>query len=91
MTTTTRYKVIFGKKYLKDLEKIPKVFRAQIHEKVSSLSENPRPDGSTKLQGSRKIPLYRIRYGDYRIVYTIQDGELLVLVIELGHRKDVYR
>lgn len=88
---TPKYQIEFGKRYLKDLEKIPSVFRNSIAEKIESLTNDPRPDGCKKLQGSNRPPLYRIRCGDYRIVYTINDSKLLILVIELGHRKEIYR
>lgn len=52
------------------------------------LSDNPRPSGSIKLKGEEA---YRIRVGDYRIVYIIQDERLIVLVIDVGHRGDLYR
>lgn len=85
-----KYKILFDKKYIKELEKIPKKFRESVKEKVKSLSDNPRPDGSIKLKGSKKESLYRIRCGDYRIVYTIKDEILIVLVIEVGNRKEIY-
>jgi mRNA interferase RelE/StbE len=87
----TKYKLQFDKRYLKDLQKIPQQFRKQICEKVENLAVNPRPEGYTKLSGSKKHVLYRIRCGDYRIVYTIQDDVLIVIVIEVGHRKEIYR
>ena len=86
-----RYKIEFHKRYLKDLEKIPQVFRKNIREKVSELASDPRPDGCKKLQGSKESPFYRIRCGDYRVVYAINDDILLILVIEIGHRKEIYR
>lgn len=86
----TKYKLLFDKKYIKELKKIPTNFQSVIKEKVNDLSENPRPDGVKKLQGSKKESLYRIRVGDYRVVYTIKDSMLVVLIIEVGHRKDIY-
>jgi len=53
------------------------------------LANNPRPFGSDKLAGPEE--LYRVRVGDYRIVYQIQDEALLVLVVKIGHRREVYR
>lgn len=76
-----KYKLQFDKKFLKDLEKIPHQFRKGIQVKVESLSSNPRPEGSIKLSGSKKNPLYRIRCGDYRIVYTIYDHILVIVLI----------
>ena len=67
-----------------------KKFRKQIQESVNSLSTDPSPDGLKKLKGF-KDPIYRIRCGDYRIVYTIRDHELIVLVIQVGHRKVIYK
>lgn len=87
----TKYKLQYDKRFLKDLEKIPRRFRENIQEKVESLAIDPRPDGYIKLSGSKKNPLYRIRCGDYRIVYTIQDDRLVIIIVELGHRKDIYR
>lgn len=86
-----KYKILYDKKYKKDLEKIPVQFHEAIYKKIESLAINPRPEGYTKLKGSRKTELYRIRYGDYRIVYTIQDDILIVIIIELGHRREIYR
>lgn len=85
------YRVEFNKRYLKDLEKIPSKMQKQITEKIKELALNPRPDGCKKLQGSDDLPLYRIRCGDYRVVYTINDNILLVLIIEVGHRREIYR
>ncbi len=83
------YRVEFNKRYLKDLEKIPSKLQKQIGQKIRDLAFNPRPDGCKKLQGSDD--LYRIRCGDYRVVYTIKDEILLVLIIEIGHRREIYR
>lgn len=56
---------------------------------VQSLSEDPRPSGVRKLKGAERS--YRIRSGDYRIVYEIQDDALIVVIVRVRHRKDVYR
>ncbi len=87
----SKYKVQVNKRYLKDFEKIPKRDREQIRKSVLSLADNPRPDGYKKLKGGSKEPVYRIRFGDYRVIYTVRDDVLLVLVIEVGHRKDIYK
>ena len=57
--------------------------------KIQKLAENPKPNGSVKLRGA--INLYRIRYSDYRIIYSINNRELVILVIKTAHRKEVYR
>ena len=85
-----KYKILFDKKYLKELLKIPKQIQNGIMEKISELAQNPRPEGSIKLKGSKKIPLYRVRCGDYRVVYSIQDDILIVIIVDVGHRKDIY-
>lgn len=58
---------------------------------LRSLSEIPRPPGCKQLAGSKEPPLYRIRVGDYRIIYEVQADVVLVSVIHIGHRKDIYR
>ena len=73
----------------KDLKKISKAEVPRIIKAVESLSEQPRPPGSTKLSGSDLT--YRIRVGDYRVIYEIHDEIILVEVVKVGHRKDVYR
>jgi mRNA interferase RelE/StbE len=86
----TRYKILFDKKYIKELAKIPKSIQESIRQKVQGLGDNPRPEGSIKLQGSKKSPLYRIRCGDYRVIYTVKDHLLIVLVVDVGHRRNIY-
>ena len=82
------FKIFFRKSVWKDFETIPKIELNRILEKIESLSENPRPSGSQKLSGQER---YRIRHGRYRILYSIQDKELTVWIVKVGHRKDVYR
>ncbi len=82
------YKVFFKKSVEKDLKKIPKQYILKILEKIEGLKINPRPDGSEKLTGQDR---YRIRQGTYRIVYSVQDNELTVWVVRVGHRKEIYK
>ncbi len=86
-----KYIVKLNKQYIKDLKKIPKKDQEHIKNKILELEDNPRPEGSKKLQGPSHPPLYRIRIGDYRVVYAIQDNILLIVIITLGHRKDIYQ
>ena len=73
----------------KALKKIPKADKKHIADKIDSLAEDlPNPD-TTKMKGNN--PFHRIRVGDYRIIYEIQEDVLLILVVKIGHRKDVYR
>ena len=82
------YSVFFRKSVREDIEAIPKRDRKRILARIAALSTEPRPYGCEKLSDQER---YRIRQGRYRIVYSIQDDELTVWVIKVGHRKDVYR
>jgi mRNA interferase RelE/StbE len=73
----------------KQLKAVPPDDQARLLRSMRGLSQDPRPRGCRKLHGS--LHTYRIRVGYYRVVYSIEDGRLLVLVIKLGHRKDIYR
>jgi mRNA interferase RelE/StbE len=83
-----QYKIFFKKSVEKDLKSIPTRDLKKILRKIESLQLNPRPTGSEKLTGLER---YRIRQGSYRIVYSIQDFELTVWVVKIGHRKEIYR
>jgi mRNA interferase RelE/StbE len=82
------YKVTFKSSVAKDLKSLPKADIKRILAKIDTLIENPRREGAIKLSGQN---LYRIRQGLYRIVYEIRDMELVVQVIKIGHRSDVYK
>ncbi len=84
-----RYKLRIKKSAAKELEAISrKSDRKRIVSRIEALADNPRPDGCKKLSGSER---YRIRQGPYRIVYAIEDEQLVVYVIKIGDRKSVYR
>ncbi len=83
------YRVEIQTSALRELKKLSRVLRARIEEKIDTLSEDPRPPGVVKLKG--KIGLYRIRAGEYRIIYQIKDDVLQVLVVHVRHRREVYR
>lgn len=83
-----KYKITIKKSAAKELQEIPKKNLKKIVKRIQSLSENPRPTGSQKLSAQEK---YRVRQGDYRIVYSIDDKELLVDIVKIGHRREVYR
>jgi mRNA interferase RelE/StbE len=70
------------------LSKLPSIVRNRLGTKIEALAEEPRPDGAKKLKGTEGT--YRVRSGDYRILYTIADDVLLVVVVTVGYRKDVY-
>jgi mRNA interferase RelE/StbE len=83
------YSVHISAKAKKQLSKIEVTARHKIARKIDALIANPRPKDVKKL--SSLDDFYRIREGDYRIIYTIQDQLLIVLVIKIGHRLDIYR
>jgi len=82
------YNIFFKKSVEKDFKAIPKKELSKIIKRIGNLSGNPRPQGCEKLTGQER---YRLRQGRYRIVYSIQDNELTVWVVKVGHRKDIYR
>lgn len=82
------YRIAFKKSVSKDLKKIPKNDVLRILEVIKALAEDPRPPQSKKLSGQEK---YRLRQGNYRILYSIEDDQLIVQVVKVGHRRDVYR
>jgi mRNA interferase RelE/StbE len=82
------YKVFFKKSVEKDFTAIPKKDLKKILERIEALAEDPRPPGCEKLTGQQR---YRLRQGRYRVLYSIQDDELTVWVVKVGHRKDIYR
>jgi len=84
-----RYRVSIKRSAVKEIEAIPqKKERQRIIRRIGQLADNPRPPGSRKLSGHDR---YRIRQGVYRIVYGVDDVEVVVVVVKVGHRKDVYR
>ena len=85
-----RYRVLIKPSARKELLAVPtKKERHRLIRRIELLGAEPRPAGSQKLTGGGDR--YRVRQGQYRIVYEIRDDELVVLVIKLGHRRDVYR
>ncbi|HHP7233595.1 MAG TPA: type II toxin-antitoxin system RelE/ParE family toxin [Desulfobacterales bacterium] len=82
------YKIFFKKSVQKDLSFLPKNDLKKILSRIQKLGEDPRPAGCEKLTGQER---YRLRQGRYRILYSIQDDELVVWIVNVGHRKDVYR
>ena len=82
------YSVLVTRSAAKELEKVPAADRRRIVEKIRALGVNPRPAGGEKLSGDDK---FRLRQGDYRILYQIGDTELIVTVVRIGNRKEVYK
>ena len=84
------YRLLIKPSAAKEIEAVdPKKDRQRIVAGIRSLAEDPRPPGCEKLAG--EADRYHIRVGRYRVLYSVGDGELLVVVVRVGHRKDVYR
>ena len=83
------YTVITPKAVQKQLDALPDDVYKRIAAKIQRLVEEPRPDGVVKMKGSDNE--YRIRIGDYRVRYEINDKELIILLLQCKHRRDVYR
>lgn len=83
------HEVILQPSAAKVLRKLPKAVQKRIGKRIDELAENPRPPDAKPLAGAER--LLRVRAGEYRIVYTVKDRELIVLVIRIGHRRDIYR
>ena len=84
-----KYRILIKPSAVKEIEAISqKKDRQRLVDRISRLADNPRPPGCEKLSGQDK---YRIRQGRYRIVYSIEDQDVIVYVVKVGHRKDVYR
>lgn len=83
------YRIEYAKGVDKDLRSIPIKIANRIAKAIDKLALEPQPSASVKLVGFESE--YRIRVSDYRVIYQIHDSVLIVLVIEVGHRKDIYR
>ena len=83
-----KYSLFIKPSAVKELNTLPKKDLQKIVKRIQNLASNPRPTGCEKLTNDEK---YRIRQGSYRIVYSIEDRQLIVWIIKIGLRKDVYR
>ena len=84
------YSLLIKRSAAKELEAVePRSLRARLVSRIQGLASNPRPTGSQKLAGADHS--YRLRQGAYRIVYSVDDPTLVVTVVKIGHRGDVYR
>ena len=82
------YELLFKQSVAKDLRALPKADLARVLRRMEALADNPRPPSCEKLSGQEK---YRVRQGVYRIIYQVDDEQGIVLVVKVGHRRDVYR
>ena len=83
-----KYEIVLRKSVRKDLEPLSKRDIQRILTDIAALANDPRPPQSRKLSGSEK---YRLRCGTYRVLYEIQDAVLIVCIVKVGHRREVYR
>ena len=82
------YRLLFTRSALREMERLPRPVLALLRPRLDELIQQPRPYGSQKLTGT---PYYRIRQGDYRVLYSVDDGARTVEIIKIGHRREVYR
>ena len=83
------YEIEFSTAADKALEKLAAPIRQRIADRITKLAANPRPRGAKKLSGAAEY--LRVREGDYRIIYQVKDAVLTILIIRIGHRREVYR
>jgi len=86
---TARYQIELTPAARRDLKSVPARVRKQIDKQILALAENPYPPGSKKLRAVEG--LHRVRVGDYRILYIVEAKRLVVVIVTIGHRRDVYR
>ena len=82
------YRLLIKPSAAKELEALPPKDRRRIATKIQHLASEPRPAGTEKLSGQEK---YRLRQGSYRVLYSVDDAQLAVTIVKIGHRRDVYR
>ena len=83
-----KYNILIKPSAVKEIESIPRKDRLRIIQKIQGLANNPRPQGCEKLTGENR---YRIHQGVYRVVYSVSEKELHIIVVKVGHRRDVYK
>ncbi|MGA6993964.1 MAG: type II toxin-antitoxin system RelE/ParE family toxin, partial [Candidatus Deferrimicrobiaceae bacterium] len=83
------YEVVLKPSAARELRKLPKPIQKRIGKKIDELGENPRPPDAKALANAEGF--LRVRAGDYRIIYAVKDRMLIVLVVRIGHRRDIYR
>lgn len=84
------YRIVISKQALKDLTHLPLKVNLQISKSIEALASNPRPSGCKKLKGEKEY-VWRIRVGNYRVLYNIDDRIEIVDIRKIGHRKDIYQ
>lgn len=89
MSYSMAYTIQYAPPVRRQMSRLPKAVQIRVDAAIMALAGNPRPHGSVKLSGHDD--LYRVRAGDYRIIYAIQDGHRLVIIVVVAHRREVYR
>ncbi len=84
------YQIVYTISALKELSHLPEADIKKIKAAIESLSKKPFPPGSLKLEGTNE-KLYRIRKGNYRVIYFVQNDTVIITILKIAHRKDVYR
>lgn len=84
-----RYAIVFVQSALKEIRRLPQIVVSRLRERIAALADDPRPAGVEKIQGYEDH--YRIRIGNYRVVYEVADQVRIITIVRVGHRKDVYR
>lgn len=82
------YKLAIKQSAAKELEALPNQYRPRVVSRIQALASDPRPDGCQKLSGKEQ---YRIRQGQYRVLYEVDDVNRVVTIVKIGHRRDIYR
>ena len=85
------YEIAIHPAALAEIASLPRKFQRQIDRRIRHLATNPRPENARPLRGRKAHGLWCLRSGDYRIIYQIQEDRLVVLIVRVGHRRDVYR
>ncbi len=83
------FRIEYKNSVKKELRKLSRADRIVVINKIELLKVEPRPEGSAKLKGSRD--LFRIRHGDYRVIYQIKNEVLVIIIIRIGHRREIYK
>ena len=84
-----QYRIEFLPSAVRELGSLPRSIQQRLSRRIDALRENPRPEGAKALQGSERM--IRLRVGDYRVLYKVDDDRHTVLVVRIGHRREVYR
>jgi mRNA interferase RelE/StbE len=83
------FHVVFAPAAARQFADLPRQIQTRLRPRIDALADDPRPAGVERLTGA--TDLYRLRVGDYRVIFAIQDQELIVLIVRVAHRREVYR